>query len=98
MRRDEDVKPATRPTHLPVVVQTRGDFQLEVLERLARAEAKMDMLVGNGQPGRVRLVENRLTALEGNDIRRGLMDRIVTASIAFGVSALIAFHDHWWPK
>lgn len=50
------------------------------------------------QPGRMRLVEDRLMALERNDIRRGVYDRIVTAAIAFAVSALITLHDHFWPK
>jgi len=56
------------------------------------------MIVGNGQPGRMRLAEERITVLERNDIRRNLLDRIVTAVIAFMVSALIALHDHFLPK
>ena len=82
-------------THLPVIVQTVSDFQLEVLEKLGRVEAKIDMIVGNGQPGRMRLAEDRLTVLERNDIRRNVLDRIVTAGIAFAVSAVIALHDHF---
>jgi hypothetical protein len=74
------------------------DFQLDVLEKLGRLEAKIDMIVGNGQPGRMRLAEDRITVLERNDIRRNLLDRIVTAVIAFMVSALIALHDHFLPK
>ena len=75
-----------------------GDFQLEVLEKLGRLEAKVDMLVGNGQPGRMRLAEDRIMALEHNDIKRNVYDRIVTAAIAFTVSALIALHDRFLPK
>ena len=71
-----------------------SEFQQEVLEKLGLLEAKVDMLVGNGQPGRVKLVEDRLTALERNDIKRNVYDRIVTAGIAFVVSAAIALHDH----
>ncbi len=75
--------------------QTRSlDFQLEVLEKLGRVEAKIDMLVGNGQPGRVRIAEDRIAALERNDIRRTVYDRIVTAAIAFAVSAALALRDH----
>ncbi len=74
------------------------DFQLDVLEKLGRLEAKIDMIVGNGQPGRMRLAEERITVLERNDIRRAVLDRIVTAVIAFSVSALIALHDHFLPK
>jgi hypothetical protein len=47
------------------------------------------------QPGRMTLAENRLSALEKNDIRRTVYDRIVTAAIAFAVSALIAMHDRF---
>jgi hypothetical protein len=75
-----------------------SEFQQEVLEKLGQLQAKMDMLVGNGQPGRVKLVEDRLTALERNDIRRNVYDRIVTAGIAFVVSAAsaaIALHDRF---
>ncbi len=71
------------------------DFQLEVLEKLGRVEAKIDMIVGNGQPGRMTLAENRIFALERSDIKRNVYDRIVTAVIAFAVSAVIALHDHF---
>jgi hypothetical protein len=72
-----------------------SEFQQEVLQKLGQLEAKMDMLVGNGQPGRVKLVEDRVTVLERNDIKRNVYDRIVTAGIAFVVSAVIALHDHF---
>ncbi|MFZ3343084.1 MAG: hypothetical protein WA609_06540 [Terriglobales bacterium] len=83
---------------IPVIVQTSSDFQLDVLEKLGRLEAKVDMLVGNGQPGRMRLAEERLTTLEKNDIKRSVYDRFITAAIAFSVSAAIGFHDHLLPK
>jgi hypothetical protein len=78
----------------PAVFQMSGDFQLAVLEKLGMVEAKIDMILGNGQPGRLRLVEDRVSALERNDIKRNVYDRIVTAAIAFAVSAAIALHDH----
>jgi hypothetical protein len=82
--------------HAPVVFRmSASEFQQEVLEKLGRMEAKIDMIVGNGQPGRMKLAEDRLTALERNDIRRSVYDRIVNAAIAFAISALIAFHDHF---
>lgn len=84
--------------HSPVVIQTSSDFQLEVLEKLGRVEAKIDSITGNGQPGRMRLAEDRLTVLERNDIKRNVYDRIVTAVIAFAVSAAIALHDRLLPK
>ena len=81
-----------------VIAHTSCEFELDVLEKLGRLEAKMDMLVGNGQPGRMRLAEDRLNALERSEVKRGVYDRIVTAAIAFVISALIAMHDHLWPK
>jgi len=83
---------------MPGTIQVSGDFQLELLEKMGRVEAKLDMIVGNGQPGRMRLAEDRITALEQHDIKRNVYDRIVTAGIAFVVSALIALHDHLLPK
>jgi hypothetical protein len=71
------------------------EFQLEVLEKLGRVEAKLDTIVGNGQPGRMRLAEDRIAELERSDVRRNVYDRIVTAVIAFAVSAAIALHDHF---
>lgn len=83
------------PEQALVVRVSHHDFQREVLEKLARLEAKMDMLVGGSQPGRMTLVENRVTTLERNDIRRGVYDRLMSAAIAFVVSAAIAMHDHF---
>ena len=74
------------------------EFQLEVLEKLGKLEARVEMMVGNGQPGRMRLAEDRIWALEKNDIKRATYDRIVTAAIAFAVSALITLHDRFFPK
>jgi len=88
----------TKCTNGPTMVAMSGDFQLEVLEKLGRLEAKVDMIVGDGQPGRMRLAEDRIWALERNDIKRNVYDRIVTAAIAFAVSAVITLHDHFMPK
>jgi hypothetical protein len=70
-----------------------SEFQLKVLEKLGRLEVKMDMIVGNGQPGRMKLAEDRLVALEKNDLRRTVYDRLITAGITFAISAAIAWHD-----
>jgi hypothetical protein len=79
----------------PLVVRvTDNDFQCEVLAKLARLEARMEMLIGAGQPGRVTLVEDRLRALERSDVRHGLYERILNAVIASVISAAIAWHDH----
>jgi hypothetical protein len=72
------------------------DFQREVLEKLSRLEAKMDMLAGNGQPGRMTVAENRILVLERNDVRRTVIERLVNAVIAMAVSAAIAWQGHWW--
>ncbi len=83
----------------PVVVRVMdNEFQRAVLEKLGRLEAKVDMLVGSGQPGRMKLAEDRLTALEKNDIRRSVYDRLVNAAIAMAISAAIALHDHFGLK
>ncbi len=79
----------------PLVVRLSDhDFQREVLEKLARLEAMMEMLVGGRQPGRMKLVEDRVMALERSDIKRGVYDRLVNAAIAMLISAAIAMHDH----
>jgi hypothetical protein len=79
----------------PVVVTLPySPFEREVLERMGRMETKIDMLVGNGQPGRMKLAEDRINTLERSDIRRSVYDRIVNAAIAMAISAAIALHDH----
>jgi hypothetical protein len=78
-------------------VQIRDwNFEHEILQKLSRLEAKMDMLAGNGQPGRMTLAENRLTELEKSDVRRTVIERFVNASIALLVSVAIALRGHWW--
>lgn len=79
-----------------VVRVTDNDFQKEVLEKLTRLEAKMDMLIGGSQPGRMQLAEERISGLERNDIRRSVYDRLVNAVITVAISAAIAMHDRWW--
>ena len=82
----------------PVVVRMDvNDFQQKVLEKLGQLEAKMDMVVGNGQPGRMQLAENRLSDLEKNDLRRTIYDRIVIAvitfAVTFAISAIVAWRN-----
>jgi hypothetical protein len=79
----------------PLVVRVTGDdFQCEVLQKLACLEAKMDMLTGGMQPGRMKIAEDRLMVLERNDVRNSVYNRLLSAVIAFVVSAVIAMHDH----
>jgi hypothetical protein len=73
---------------------TDADFQGEVLERLGRLEAKIDMVVGGSQPGRLTLAENRITVLERSEVRHSVYDRLISAAIAMAVSAAVALHDH----
>lgn len=93
-RNDDTLLEAAK--HPLVVRVTDDDFQREVLEKLARLEAKMDMLVGGTQPGRMRIAEQKIERLERNDVRRGVYDRLVNAMITVTISILIALHDRWW--
>lgn len=97
MKYFDQVEVPARGGKQPLVMRvTDADFQRGVLEKLGRLETKMDMLVGGTQPGRMKLAEDRLVALERNDIRRGVYDRIVNAAITVAISAAIALHERWW--
>jgi hypothetical protein len=79
----------------PLVLRvTDSDFQRDVLEKLGRLETQMETLVGSYQPGRMKLAEDRLAALERSEIRRSVYDRIVNAAIAVIISMVVAMHDH----
>lgn len=71
------------------------EFQREVLDKLVRLETKMDTLVGNGQPGRMKQVEDRVTLLEKHDVRNSLHNRMVNGAISAVISAAIALHKYW---
>ncbi|MGA8762550.1 MAG: hypothetical protein WB562_06635 [Candidatus Sulfotelmatobacter sp.] len=73
-----------------------GEFQREVLEKLGRLEAKMDMLAGNGQPGRVKIAEDKISALERNDLRNSIYNRVVNGALSAAISVAIALHRFWW--
>ena len=80
---------------LPFVVRVVDhEFQQQVLEKLGRLEANVEMLVGDGQPGRMRIAEDKIFALQRSEIRRGVYDKIVSAVIATIVSMIVAMHDH----
>jgi len=68
--RTDDARMHESAKHPLVVRVTDNDFQCEVLEKLARLEAKMEMLVGGGQPGRMSLIEARVNTLERSEVRR----------------------------
>jgi hypothetical protein len=87
---------AERASKQALVVRVNDlDFQRNVLEKLARLEAKMDMLAGGAQPGRMKLAEDRLVALERNDVRRGVYDRLINAVITVVISAVIGWRGHF---
>lgn len=78
----------------PLVVRvTDNEFERNVLEKLGRLEAKMDMLVGAGQPGRMTNAENRIVILERNDIKRSVYDRLLNAVITVAISVAITMHE-----
>lgn len=78
----------------PLVVRvTDNDFQRNVLEKLSRLETKMDMLMGDGQPGRMKCAEDRITLLERNDIKRGVYDRILNMVISVAISLAVTMHE-----
>jgi hypothetical protein len=78
----------------PLVVRvTDSDFQREVLAKLVRLEAKMDILFGSYQPGRMKLAEDRLVALEKNSIERKVYDRLLNAGITIAISVALAMRD-----
>ena len=80
---------------MPVVVHVVDhEFQRDVLEKLGRLEANVEMLVGDRQPGRMKIAEDKIFALQRNDIRRSVYDRIVNAIIATAISIVVAMHDH----
>jgi uncharacterized protein YacL len=71
------------------------EFQREVLDKLVRLETKMDALVGNGQPGRVKVVEDKVAVLERNDLRNSVHNRLLNGAISAAISAAIALHRYW---
>lgn len=73
-----------------------GEFQREVLDKLARLETKMDSLVGNVQPGRMRLAENKIEALERSVMHNSLHNRVVNGSISAAIGLIIALHKYWF--
>jgi hypothetical protein len=88
-----DTQPANGGKQALVVRVADNDFQREVLAKLARLEAKMDMLFGSYQPGRMKLAEDRLVALEKSDIKRSVYDRLLNAVITIAISLAISMRE-----
>jgi len=71
------------------------EFQREVLDKLVRLETKMESLIGNGQPGRMKSVEDKVAILERNDLRNSFHNRVVNGAISAAISLAIALHKYW---
>jgi hypothetical protein len=71
------------------------EFQREVLDKLVRLETKMDGLMGNGQPGRMKIAEDKVAILEKHDLRNSVHNRLVNGAISAGISLAIALHKYW---
>jgi hypothetical protein len=71
------------------------EFQREVLDKLVRLETKMDALMGNGQPGRIKMVEDKVGALERSDLRNSMHNRLVNGAVSAAISVAIALHKYW---
>jgi len=52
-------------------------------------------LVGNGQPGRMKMAEDKVAVLERNDLRNSVHNRLVNGAISAAISAAIALHRYW---
>jgi len=73
-----------------------SEFQREVLDKLVRLETKMDTLVGAAQPGRMKIAEDKIAALERNDLRNSVYNRVVNAALSAAISVVITLHRFWW--
>jgi len=73
-----------------------SEFQREVLDKLIRLETKMDMLMGAEQPGRMKIAEDRIAALEQNDLHNSVYNRMMNAALSAAISMAIALHEYWW--
>jgi hypothetical protein len=73
-----------------------SEFQRDVLDKLVRLETKMDTLIGAAQPGRMKIVEDKVAMLERNDLRNSVYNRVVNAGLSAGISVAVALHRFWW--
>ena len=71
------------------------EFQREVLDKLIRLETKMDSLVGNGQQGRMKSVEDKIAVLERNDFRNSIVNRLINGALSAAISIAISLHRDW---
>lgn len=62
-------------------------MEAEILERLARIETHLESLVGNGQPGRIAIIEKSVQSLRES--------RASYAGIVWAVSAGLSIAGSW---
>jgi hypothetical protein len=96
MMRREDEDMGVSEKDLTMLRLIDSEFQRDVLDKLVRLETKMDSLVGNAQPGRMKLAEDKIAAMERNDLRNSIYNRVVNAAMSAAISVAIALHRLWW--
>jgi hypothetical protein len=87
---------AVSEKELSVLRLIDNEFQREVLDKLIRLETKMDTLVGDAQPGRMKIAEDKIAQLQQNDLRNSLYNRVINAAVSAAISVAIALHRFWW--
>jgi hypothetical protein len=70
---------------------TPDEFQLHVIESLAKLDTHMVHLVGNGQPGRIRLIEEDLEALKKARWTLGGMIVGITTAVSAAIHFLFKY-------
>src|SRR5260370_42660534 len=71
------------------------EFQREVLDKLVRLETKMDALVGNGQPGRMKMAEDKVAGVGGNEMRKKGPNPLGNGGVSAAISAALAPPKNW---
>lgn len=76
-----------------------NDPQQDIIERLARIETHLEKLVGNGQPGVIAKLGERIDAAE-RDIDAVERDMVhakgIYAGVSFAISVAVTALSHLW--
>ncbi len=73
-----------------------SEFEADVLERLTKIQTQVTALVGNGQPGTISKMEDRLRLVENNQNNmRGRMT-VISALGAFVGAGIDLLIRHFW--
>lgn len=70
-------------------------FEIDTSEKLGRIESKLDSLVGNGQPGRMTLAENRLSKIEKDMTAKTAVSHFVTGLLSAVISTAATLATLW---